>query len=881
MSAPIFEPGELTESGYWQVVVTPASAATWVPPVPQNLPGAPGPRGTPAHAMHADTNTGQFYGSSAAVDVTVFRGAPTQINSLGTTDPFGPSVATLGFPAITILEQIGAGDLSWCQPESNVDICWMHPDGYPITRWEGYFHSFDWSEDETNSSLTITCTGAMRQLDNYLAKPEYRYYPRPYEWAIHEHFNLTKRPDLRLAPMAAPASSFPAWWTTTFNAGSAAYPKDKPWLMPHDDVAHGEKWSGMLTRETGHFEPVLTSYIQGLLANMYTPKGQFTLRLDNGRLPVLAHRDHLTEPAVGDTLVVDLLWRGVTMHPTSDYSQKIGVIYGQGRSLSGDAFSGQEVTADGTETYYDPMSYDPQVHPAQFNPKLNKAIMRKEINLQFPDGLTDLEARRAADHQRANFADPGIVGQIILKIDPILYGVGTSVPRATITAGRSILVKGLFGNQDGILFHITETSIDFELTLTLTVDSKFRDYLTVDQVRLRARDSLQPFRMLSITATFDPKVPDLLYPWSYAKGAGVIPKGGGTLFSKWGPSAVKAAGVGDPQAIPFPWEEYTTRFPPQRLIGGKWKDANKGFYIRIPPKDANADYNWANANYKPGRRFHDNKKPEYTFEPYPVLFAAAGSIRMIQIAAYDRTGHVMPVTFHVSVYQAARPQMTAMPMMPKYPLKLVMKNAVLTIRLGSKDVTLSKLPVGHGITKGMTITVACGAIRGVSGNWKVTSVTKNTAHYSLSAKATGNSHAAASVSRPSWQPYPATQHYPFFPEAFQTITGAGTVPLDAQQIGIAAGNPPIYGVGTGWERGGYWPGSQASDPKAKTGLHVDETPFPFDFKNKNHVDQRKSPKDNQSNPNNVTGYVMIYCDDQGANDVYFLGRLFRQEPTGG
>jgi len=26
-------------------------------------------------------------------------------------------------------------------------------------------------------------------------------------------------------------------------------------------------------------------------------------------------------------------------------------------------------------------------------------------------------------------------------------------------------------------------------------------------------------------------------------------------------------------------------------------------------------------------------------------------------------------------------------------------------------------------------------------------------------------------------------------------------------------------------------------------------------------------------------YVIIYCDDQGANDVYFMGRLFRTEAS--
>lgn len=50
------------------------------------------------------------YGSreSSALDVTFVRSAPTIVESLATADPFGPTTASITFPAITILDRLGS-----------------------------------------------------------------------------------------------------------------------------------------------------------------------------------------------------------------------------------------------------------------------------------------------------------------------------------------------------------------------------------------------------------------------------------------------------------------------------------------------------------------------------------------------------------------------------------------------------------------------------------------------------------------------------------------------------------------------------------------------------------------------------------------------------
>ena len=256
-----------------------------------------------------------------AVDVTFVRGAPTMVESFGTADPFGPTTASITFGGISVLDRLGAGDIAWCSPDVDVDICWVDAATQEIVwRWEGFFSSFETSVVDGQSQLSVTCRGAMYQLDHYLAKPEYVYQPIPYEVAINRTFSQMS--DSRMAGLTV---EWPSWWSRVFHLSD--YSSQPLYLRPVG-VEDGSNWSGFLTRSTGSFENALTSYVQGLLANMYTEYGQFTLWLDEGRKPVLRHRDRLVKPRP-DTLVVDILQPGLEMTFTRYFTQKLNVVYGQ------------------------------------------------------------------------------------------------------------------------------------------------------------------------------------------------------------------------------------------------------------------------------------------------------------------------------------------------------------------------------------------------------------------------------------------------------------------------------------------------------------------------------------------------------------------------
>jgi hypothetical protein len=558
---------------------------------------------------------------SSALDVTFVRGAPTLVESLETSDPFGPTTATLAFPSITMLDRLGAGDIPWCGPETDVDICWFTPySDTPMYRWEGYFASFDFSASGSESMLTVTCRGAMFQVDNWLAKPEYVYQPIPYEVAISRAFSQVA--DSRLSALSV---EWPSWWRKTFSLEDYA---DQPLYLRPVGVEDGANWSGYITRSTGSFDPSLTGYIQGLLANMHTEFGQFTVTLDQGRRPVLRHRDRGTTPTQ-DTLVIDALQPGVDMNFTRDFTQQLNVVYGQGKSINGSTFSGMKVSADGTRITYEPYAYRREVYPTDMNDWYDRSVMRKEVSLSFFEGVSEDEAQQIARSHLQRFSDPGITGSITLS-SSAQYENGY-LPWFLITAGRTILVKGLFGVPEGVLFHITEASVS-EGSVSLTVDSKFRDQLTVQEVRMRTRDSLAPIRLLTV-GQFKPNIPDMLFPWSYSDGSGFMPKAAKDLFS------------GMPSGVTFPWTDWTRQRPPS---DPKWAQC----YVRIGPASTNADENWANA-----------RQSLSDFQPIPIRMSQAGEVSLIQVAAFDRNGNILQVPFHVSFYKTNGTSYTSMPML--------------------------------------------------------------------------------------------------------------------------------------------------------------------------------------------------------------------------
>lgn len=569
------------------------------------------------------------------VDISAVRGIETSIGRMVTADPFGPKEMTLVLPMVSIFDRLGEGDLWWCRRHVDIDVIWEGdlPAGFtpvisipgssepPKWRWEGYIANFS-----RGDGLTIQIKGANYQLDNWLAKPEYPQRPLPYEWAIARQF--LNKPSLRLEPLRI---IWPDWWSRVYTPVAKA-----PSYMIPAGVTAGDKWTDLVTRSTGNWDPVLTSYIQGLLTAMYDSRGRWTIDLDAHRQPVMFHRANQT--VVDDTVVViDLADPGVKPDLNEDWEQSLTTVFGQGTSLSGVAFSGMNVSADGTSTTYNPLAYLRQAYPeSDDNPWRDLDLMVKEVFLQMQAGLSADDAAQVARAHLARFAEPGQVGTIRLKSDPKMGGI--TIPRGLLRAGLTVHLPRAMGYPGGVLAHVTQVETDTAKAETvLTLDSKFRDALTSEEVRLRGRDALSVTRML-VAGQYQPPVSDQMLPWSYEQGSGVIPSNpvhnATRLFS------------GMPSTVQFPWTDWTTARPPK---DSKWKSS----YLSLGAAQANADANWITQSSASGVSYG-----------VPIQMAQAGTIRLLQVAAYDVDGNVLPVPFHISFYYVGGVNVMSMPRIP-------------------------------------------------------------------------------------------------------------------------------------------------------------------------------------------------------------------------
>lgn len=554
------------------------------------------------------------------VDITTVRGFTTEIIRLVSTDPFGPSMAQLRFPGLSALDSLGEGDLRWWRPFNDIDIVWSSDlvrSFGPVRseiRWEGYIAGESTSFTDDGGMIQMTCKGALMLADNTVVMPEYPQRPWPFEHAIaHALVRCRAANGNRFAPLRI---EFPDDWPLVYRRDET----EKWWLEPLA-VQDGEKWSGLVTRETGQFNKALSDYIAGLLSSMHTPTGQFTLMVDPGRVPVLRHRDRYGDD---HTALIDMVSPGVNLDITCDYEAKVDTVFGRGRGLDGISFSNMQFESSGATAYYLPFAHHQTTYPAQGNPYRRPGAVRRDVALTFHEGMSAAEAARAAELYRQRFARPGWTGTLSLNSDPYVetpYGRAT-VPRHTIVAGDAIRVLHFQGRDTGALFHVSEANHNImDGSTSLTVDTVFRDHLTTEEVRLRGRDALTGSMHLT-TGQYNVSIRDQLLPWG--PDSGYLPVDSKALFA-----GVEEAAVSVTEQMPFPWEQLTMSRPPK---DERWSAC----YVRIPAASPDVTQNWNTVSS------HKNATI--------IQLSQAGAIQLLQVMAVDADGRRMDVPFHISFY---------------------------------------------------------------------------------------------------------------------------------------------------------------------------------------------------------------------------------------
>lgn len=577
------------------------------------------------------------------MDVSVVRDAPTKIDSFSSGDPFGDSTAVLTFPALTAFDDLDAVDLgTWLGYYSDVDLYWapailagdgLYPsgewltdaltnnddfalvapyrlrdaDGRPTTQhavkvWEGFIASIAPQAD----GIQVQCQGALFQIDRYLAKPLYPARPWPLESLIEDQFTHVARPQLRTAPMLI---SWPAGWGRIVPAYDAANADTyAPVATP------GSRWTGYTSRQTGSWDHALTGFIQDQLSVMITRPGdgvavgnQWTVGqiLANegnpGRQPVMRVRDRFAAPDFAMWLGTP----GLDAQLTGDSTQSENVIYGSGTDVHGTLWRNAVIAADGSRTDYLPLAASRDVYPYVNNPALVPGGFVSEAMTKFGTGFSQPDATDVARQSLARDADPGWTGNVTLSTDP-----STTLSRWQVRAGMTFLLKGFMGSGEaGVALHVSAVAANPEAgTVELTVDSRYRDLLTVQEAAERTRDPLTPVKMLQVNRA-SVMIPDVQAPWDYTAGSGYVPT----------PS--KAFQDFAPVAEGFPHEDWATKHAPTRY--DTW-------YVKC---DAGSPYR---ANRWAG--------------PIPVLTSEKGDILRTEFACYDQYGQLLKIPFHVSFY---------------------------------------------------------------------------------------------------------------------------------------------------------------------------------------------------------------------------------------
>lgn len=511
-------------------------------------------------------------------DVTTFRGVETVISGWSDQEPYGSGPAQLVFPQITELDLLGTGDLSWLHATADVDIYRMAPDGTrgPAPLWSGYVKRFSVANDANDGALTAECSGAVQgSLSLIMHQP-------PQTYALRDIGTLMIRPmrryGLRIGPFEQIASGI-----ETRKRGSRSQTA-LDWideLLALAMTADGTQWT--LRRDPTKRRVVdlvekdrttvhLTVYAggRGVALNVAQDFTEEPNRLygegtgpdgDRWRGLVMPNLKPETVPPypgtpldIGSTGDDVRVWQAEASSDGYEIGDEFAIKTGVFTEVEADAAREIQEKAGLPETgvvnlatwnatwangvnsanlggsRFDPLAADPRTvrwlttgngSLSERNPAYDWTVLPVEQLISYGEGIRKRRARKQAKRQLTrNLEGPGWFGTCTLTADPV------EMHRLEIRAGMNVLVKFFAGSEDGLLFHIADVSpsITPELPVTLTIDTKARDLMSIAAMMERDRESRQdPARSFLNQRRRSTTVRDTVVGWDRESGMGVIP----------------------------------------------------------------------------------------------------------------------------------------------------------------------------------------------------------------------------------------------------------------------------------------------------------------------------------------------------------------------
>lgn len=421
-------------------------------------------------------------------DVTFLRNKLTIVERWQKSDPFGDRSAQIRFPQVTDFDAIGTGDLAMFAADPDIEIYLLNAAGTTVTAtiFEGLCGAWEFQDHQ----LVIPVTGCTYQLDLYVRAPALAGVPIDLGEIIPFQYNT--RLAIRNRNNAMPV------WTT-----------------------------GLTTRDRGAWDDgVQTGYVQRLLESRGVKNDgtALTVNLVRPRTPTLAWRD-----LASTDWHVSNGGRGVECDLQREKTMSANVFYAEGEDEAGTRWRNSFPGADGVSVFFQPLSYDPDVHPyddagdgtldTSSSGRVDDSLLRIEQYANLGTGIDKGQAKNILDGLRARLDDPGWVGTITLTADP------EEGWRGLIEAGENIFVR--YFNGAGLLLHIADVEVanpGTECTVTLKVDSKGRsaDQLQgiIDRLAAAGKD---PVKRL-VVGRESSLNKDSTAQWDGGAGSGWIPR---------------------------------------------------------------------------------------------------------------------------------------------------------------------------------------------------------------------------------------------------------------------------------------------------------------------------------------------------------------------
>lgn len=471
-------------------------------------------------------NVGRLQLIVEGVDVTYFRDVETPFPTWSRTEPFGAATAQVELPQITAFDSPGSGDLAWCREGANVVIRLVNGTSKTVM-WRGVVTIAHHAED--TGVFTLECTGNVMAADLQLRTPPFLTAPQDVGLVVARALNsATSRRYRKTAPVVTGCkTSVLGGWEPTLTgwvtqALSTAVTKGRQWTVEcadkqpvivrkdlttvHWTIRAGQRGIAVaLSRDITQAANVI--YGEGI-----RPDGGAwrNAKYPNWRPDDTPDFDGpmSTGMTVGWSSPGVRLWQEKVGQPvTGTLSQADRVVWRRIQDEAGirvDDYLGPQTWAASFATGSNtgtldgalirPLAwakeverwlYSPDGDVLGENPRYDSGVLPVHRYLNFGAGVTKSEGVRAAKELLARDADPGWVGTITFTLDP------NEGSKYEIREGHNIRVRSFRGGS--VLVHVARVEYGPD-QVTCTVDSKARDYPTLDAILDREREAVDPVR---------------------------------------------------------------------------------------------------------------------------------------------------------------------------------------------------------------------------------------------------------------------------------------------------------------------------------------------------------------------------------------------------